>query len=92
MIDAQTGRRRHAELPGGFDTAVPGQDAVLVVDQHRTGEAEAPDTVDDLADLFALVNAGVARPGPQLVEGKGFENAGGHRKGLLVGSYHLSRA
>ena len=46
----------------------------------------------DLSDLLARMGSGIARPGPQLVEGKGFENAGGQRKGLLVDSYHLPRA
>src|SRR3546814_2239233 len=49
----------------GLDPAVAGDDAVLVVDQDRVGEAEAGDAVGDLADLLLRMGPRVGRPRPQ---------------------------
>ena len=75
MADAKAGRRRHAEFARRLGAAVPGENAIVAVDQHRVGEAEAADAFGDLADLFARMNSCVARPGPQFVDGDGFERA-----------------
>ena len=42
------------------------EDTPAFVDQHRIGEAEGPDAVDDLADLFLRMGSGVLSPGLQL--------------------------
>ncbi len=38
--------------------AVYGENAVLLVDQVRGGDAEAPDALDDLEDLLLRVEVG----------------------------------
>jgi hypothetical protein len=40
---------------------VPGDDFIVVADQHRIGEAEPLNAVGDLADLLPGVRAGVLR-------------------------------
>jgi hypothetical protein len=91
VIDAQAGRRRQAEFPRRLDAPVPSQDPVLAIDQHRVGEPEAPDALCDLSDLLARMGSNVARPGPQLVDGKSFEGVGGQGD-LLSNSYSLPLA
>jgi hypothetical protein len=46
---------------------VASEDHVLAVNQDRSGEAEDPDAVGDLPDLFARMSARVAPIGLQVV-------------------------
>jgi hypothetical protein len=39
---------------------VPGDDLVIIADQHRVGEAEPLDAVGDLLDLLLGMGAGIA--------------------------------
>ena len=78
VVDPQARHGRHPKFSRGLDPAVAGEDAIVSIDQDRIGEAEAADAVGDLSDLLARMDAGVARPGTQLIEGQGFEKAGGH--------------
>ena len=52
MGKAKRGDALHAKELGGFHPAMSGDDLVIVADQDRVGEAEFPDAVGDLADLF----------------------------------------
>ena len=59
----------HAEQLGCLDTAVPGDDETIFVDEDGVVEAERLDAVGDLVDLPARMRARVARVGLQLREG-----------------------
>ena len=56
-----------AKKGSGLDAAVASEDHVLAVNQDRIGEAEDPDAVGDLPDLFARMSARVAPIGFQVV-------------------------
>ena len=60
--ELQTGHRRQIEEGRRGHAAVAGQDRARLVDQHRRGEAELPDTGGDLADLLRGMGAGIAGP------------------------------
>ncbi len=49
----------HAQLLGGFDTGMAGQDCALRIDEHRSDELEFLDTRCELLDLLRAVGAGV---------------------------------
>ena len=49
-----------SELLRRGHVAMTGKDHVVLVDQHRIGEAELADTVGDLPDLLLRVGARVA--------------------------------
>jgi hypothetical protein len=44
---------------------VPGDDLVLIADQHRVGEAELLDAGGDLPDLLLGMDTGILGEGPQ---------------------------
>src|SRR3546814_15156851 len=57
MRQADHRYRRNAEPAGGLDTAVPGNDAVVLVYQHRVGEPELLDRGRNLRELSVRVRA-----------------------------------
>ena len=60
------GRDRHAaEQLRGRDTAMPGDDAVRIIDQDRIGESEPPDRRGDLLNLLCGMRARIACSGLQ---------------------------
>ena len=63
-----TGTVAEPELPRRHHPAVPGDDAVRAVDQHRVGEAELPDRARDQRHLRLAVRPRVAGVGDQLIE------------------------
>jgi hypothetical protein len=62
-LDTHARHRRHIQNLGSFDTAMPRQNHVLGVDKDGICEAEGPDAVCDLPDLFARMPSGIARVG-----------------------------
>ena len=81
VLDLQTGHRGQAQLGGRSHAAVAGQDRARLVDQHRHGEAELPDTGGDLPDLLRGMRAGIAGP-----RGEGRQRA---MRNLRLGHNHL---
>ena len=61
-LETKAGHLVHPEELCRGDTAMPCENGVVVVDQHRVGEAEAADRVSDLPNLLFTVCARVARP------------------------------
>ena len=59
--EAQRRDALHPEQLGGFHPAVPGDDLVVIADQHRIREAEPVNAVGDLPDLLLGVGAGIAQ-------------------------------
>jgi hypothetical protein len=59
--------RRHRQKGSGLHSPLASEDHVLAVNQDRIGEAEDPDAVGDLPDLFARMSARVAPIGLQIV-------------------------
>ena len=55
--------RRSLEPRRRFDPAMTAQDDVVVIDQHRRGEAELPHAGGDLGELLLGMTASVGRPG-----------------------------
>jgi hypothetical protein len=65
MRQPQNGNGGELELLGRSHASMAGNDNVFVVDQRRTGKAEAPHAFDDLLNLFTGVGSGVAGIGLQ---------------------------
>jgi hypothetical protein len=63
---------------------VPGDDLIVVADQHRIGEAEPLNAVGDLADLLPGVRAGVLRKRPQARYGHQFKIPRTPRQGVIA--------
>ena len=59
---------RQPELARRQQPAVPGDDAVLAVDQHRVGEAELADRAGDQRHLRLAVGAGIAGVGDERID------------------------
>ena len=60
MVSMRTQNLCHRQKGSGLDATVSSEDHVLAVNQDRIGEAEDPDAVGDLPDLFARMSARVA--------------------------------
>ncbi|MGH6812194.1 MAG: hypothetical protein ACREDM_07555 [Methylocella sp.] len=58
------------------------QNHVMVVDQDGVGEAEGPDAVCDLPDLFARMRSGIVRIGFQMLGLEMNDRKYGHRINL----------
>ena len=63
-VEAKRRHFGHAELLGGLQPAVTGNDIPVAIDQDRNDEAEDLDTVTDLPDLLLRM--------PPRVGGSGF--------------------
>jgi hypothetical protein len=61
MRERQSGDRRQTQMRRRFDSPVPGDDPILIVDQHRVGKTEFPHAVSDPPDLLPRMSSGVAR-------------------------------
>jgi len=64
VVEAKRRHFGHAELLGGLQPAVTGNDIPVAIDQDRNDEAEDLDTVTDLPDLLLRM--------PPRVGGSGF--------------------
>jgi hypothetical protein len=65
MGQAHRGDALESQELGCLHSSVPGDDPVLVADQHRVGEAEPSDALGDLPDLLLGMRAGVFAIRPQ---------------------------
>jgi hypothetical protein len=73
-----------AEQLCGLDPAMAGDDLAVLSDQNRIGEAELPDAVGDLPDLFLGMGSGIAGMRPQARDRDRFD---GTRKGEFFHRY-----
>ncbi len=65
MVEADRRNCRHAQLLGGAESSVAGDDGVGRVDQERAREPKLPYRVSDLADLLRRVGSRVPPTGRQ---------------------------
>ena len=72
-LQANTGDSLHTKELCRLDTAMAGEDPVLIVDQDRIGEAEGLDTLGDLADLLSGMGPRIRCPGPECLRSKHFD-------------------
>src|SRR5258708_4406872 len=63
---------RHFELPSGQNSAMPGYNSTLWIDQHRVREPKFPDTPGDFGDLSLRMGPRVARVGDQSADSPPF--------------------
>jgi hypothetical protein len=52
----------------GLDPAMTGNDLAVLSDENGVSEAELPDAIGDLSDLFLGVGSGIAGIGPEARE------------------------
>ena len=70
---------------GGLDPPMTRKYGVRLIDQHRVGEAESPDRLRDLLQLFFGMGSGVARLGAEIAGGEVFDGIG------HLGSFSVSK-
>ena len=73
VFETKHGHPRHTEQLRRLDPAMTRNHPTALVDQNRVCEAEAPDTLRDLLDLFLRVRARVAIVRPEIGDRHGFE-------------------
>lgn len=77
----------------GLDPAMAGNDLAVLSDENGVSEAELPDAIGDLSDLFLGVGSGIAEIRPKARDRHVFDSRrlGGTRHGGLRG-HRRSRA